>query len=70
MSRRSVRPLSEAPEVMRVDDLALYLPVSRFTIYRLVGSGVIRSTKAGTAQKSPILIRREDVQHWLAGEKK
>jgi excisionase family DNA binding protein len=54
--------------LLTVAEAADYLRVSRQTVRALVHRGYVPAVKAGPAVKSPIRIRRDELERWLYGD--
>lgn len=55
-------PAAIAPEVMTADDVAVYLSVSRSTIYKMVQAGEMPYAKIGSMLRFPKIL----LDRWLA----
>lgn len=54
-------PVNQPAEVMTIDELAVYLKISKSTLYKLVREGQIPSQKVGRHWR----FRKEKIDRWL-----
>lgn len=60
---RPGKPASAAPEVMTIDDLAVYIRVSKSSIYKLAQGGRVPGQKVGKHWR----FRKAVIDEWLRG---
>jgi excisionase family DNA binding protein len=57
-------PLDSRAPLMRPKDVAAYLNVNVFLVYRALESGELVGHKIGSRPKAPWRVRIEDVERW------
>lgn len=57
-------PLESRAPLMRVREVAVFVNVDKFLVYRALESGDLRGFKVGSRPKAPWRVRVEDVERW------
>lgn len=64
MSATAASPLDSRRALMTVNEVAAFLNVDRFRVYRALECGELRGFKIGGRPKAPWRVRIEDVEQW------